>query len=146
MNWGNWIRTSASRYQKPLPYRLAIPQKNSACSRLIILHRSTQTGIEPVQTISKWLCINHCTIKFGVFVTKYSAVIRQQRKAWDSNPRTNFTSVTSLARKRHQPLGQLSITDTFLSRGRIELPVAKATGITSCDYITCKVYSTRFKT
>ena len=27
----------------------------------------------------------------------------------------------------------------------IELPVAKATGITSCDYITCKVCSTRFK-
>ena len=26
LNWGNWIRTSAWRYQKPLPYRLAIPQ------------------------------------------------------------------------------------------------------------------------
>ena len=24
--WGNWIRTSASRYQKPLPYHLATPQ------------------------------------------------------------------------------------------------------------------------
>ena len=25
-NWGSWIRTSASRDQNPLPYRLAIPQ------------------------------------------------------------------------------------------------------------------------
>lgn len=24
--WGGWIRTSAWRYQKPLPYRLATPQ------------------------------------------------------------------------------------------------------------------------
>ena len=55
----------------------------------------------------------NCIIKFGAFMTKYLAVKRQQRKAWDSNPRTNFTSVTSLARKRHQPLGQLSIADTF---------------------------------
>ena len=47
-------------------------------------------------------------------MTKYLAVKKQQRKAWDSNPRTNFTSVTSLAGKRHQPLGQLSIADTFI--------------------------------
>jgi hypothetical protein len=26
VGWGGWIRTSAWRYQKPLPYRLATPQ------------------------------------------------------------------------------------------------------------------------
>lgn len=25
--WGTWIRTRECRYQKPVPYRLAIPQK-----------------------------------------------------------------------------------------------------------------------
>ena len=90
MNWGNWIRTSASRYQKPLPYRLAIPQKNSACSRLIILHRSTQTGIEPVQPIPKWLCINHCTIKFGVICDKIFSCHETTKESMGFEPTNEF--------------------------------------------------------
>ena len=26
--WGGWIRTSGTRYQKPLPYHLATPQRS----------------------------------------------------------------------------------------------------------------------
>ena len=30
VGWGGWIRTSACRYQKPVPYRLATPQQRPA--------------------------------------------------------------------------------------------------------------------
>jgi hypothetical protein len=52
--WGSWIRTNASRSQSPLPYRLAIPQKNRRKGRLV--------GIEPTHARATIWCVNHFAI------------------------------------------------------------------------------------
>jgi hypothetical protein len=52
--WGSWIRTNASRSQSPLPYRLAIPQKNRRRGRLV--------GIEPTHARATIWCVNHFAI------------------------------------------------------------------------------------
>ncbi len=35
IGWGTWIRTRECRYQKPVPYRLAIPQRK-ICSQPLL--------------------------------------------------------------------------------------------------------------
>jgi hypothetical protein len=54
--WGSWIRTNASRSQSPLPYHLAIPQKNKTQKERRLV------GIEPTHARATIWCVNHFAI------------------------------------------------------------------------------------
>ena len=51
--WGGWIRTSGTRYQKPLPYHLATPQR-SFFYKLSFFCASTKV------CLALWLALHFC--------------------------------------------------------------------------------------
>ena len=64
--WGDWVRTSASRIQSPMPYRLATPQ----CATIILLKDSLLasyflTSISLISTSRASMAFGEASIFFG---------------------------------------------------------------------------------